>query len=313
MCGTTARLTRKTPRTLTRITCSHCSTVVSSTSPTPLIPALFTRTSMRPKRSRVAAASARVCSSSATSTCRATASPPASATSCATRAAEASSTSAIVTRPPSRAKISAVVRPIPEPAPVTMQAFPARRTSASLRADDAGEGQGDEDDGTVCRVDPEGLDLREREDVLDEREQNHPGERADDPSAAALERDAADDRRREDGEDEVVALIRRHRDDLAGRHEARHGGEEAADHEDAHPDAVDLDPCRPRRFHVAAAGVDRAAHPVVAEEEAGNQEDGRRHPDRDRDPVPGGRPEIDVGVGHGVDGPAAHDPDLKAG
>src|SRR5207302_1687151 len=66
--GTTARDMRNTPRAFTRITCSHRSRLVSSTSPTPAMPALLTRTSMRPCSAAVAAASARVCSSSATST-----------------------------------------------------------------------------------------------------------------------------------------------------------------------------------------------------------------------------------------------------
>src|SRR5438105_5534155 len=48
MCGTTALLIKKTPRTLTLITRSHRSRVVSSTDPTPAIPALLKSTSMRP-------------------------------------------------------------------------------------------------------------------------------------------------------------------------------------------------------------------------------------------------------------------------
>src|SRR4051794_19573929 len=108
--GTTARHMRKIPRALTRITRSQSSRVVSVTSPTPAIPALLKSTSMRPCCSRTDAASAAVCSSSATSTSWVTPSAP-------------PLMSAATTVAPSRAKRSAVARPIPEAAPVTMQTF----------------------------------------------------------------------------------------------------------------------------------------------------------------------------------------------
>ena len=58
MCGSTARATRNTPRTLTAITRSHSSSEVSSTVPTPAIPALLNRTSIRPKASTTRATAA---------------------------------------------------------------------------------------------------------------------------------------------------------------------------------------------------------------------------------------------------------------
>ena len=50
MTGRTARATRKTPRTLTAMTRSQSSSDVSSTVPTPAIPALLNSTSIRPHR-----------------------------------------------------------------------------------------------------------------------------------------------------------------------------------------------------------------------------------------------------------------------
>src|SRR2546423_3265665 len=104
--GTTARDIRKTPRAFTRITRSHRSSVVSSTSPTPAMPALLKRTSMRLCSATTAAASACVSSSSETST-----------------RCDVPSRSAATTVAPSSANSCADARPIPDAAPVTMQTF----------------------------------------------------------------------------------------------------------------------------------------------------------------------------------------------
>src|SRR5262245_12058404 len=199
--GATARLIRKTPRAFTRITCSHSSRLVSARSPTPAMPALLKRTSIRPCSASTAAASSWVRTSSATSTV------------CVTPSAEPSM-SAATTRAPSAAKSSALARPIPEPAPVTMQTLPSSRMSAAARSDEARQPERDQDDGAVRGVDPEGLDLREHENVLHEPEEHDAGERPEHAPTSALERDAADDRRSEDGEDQVVALVRGHGYDL---------------------------------------------------------------------------------------------------
>src|SRR5438552_861212 len=124
ICGMTARLTRYTPRTLTRITRSNSSGSVSTISPTPPMPALLKSTSIRSNRLTTLSARATVCASSVTSTCSATASPAAPIASTVPCAASRS-TSATTTRPPSLTKSEALARPIPEPAPVITHTLPS--------------------------------------------------------------------------------------------------------------------------------------------------------------------------------------------
>ena len=115
------------------------------------------------------------------------------------------------------------------------------------------------------RVDPERRRVPQDEHVVHEPEQDDAGERADHPPAAALELDPADHRRREHGEDEVVPLVRRHREHLAGGHQPADRRERAGDAEDADPDAVDLDPGGARGLEVAADRVDGPSRPVDSE------------------------------------------------
>src|SRR6266404_986633 len=90
--------------------------------------ALLTRTSMRPKRSMAASASARVLASSATSTRAPSATRPSAAHSAATARACSSRMSATTTCAPSRAKRSAYALPMPCAAPVTIATRSRRRT-----------------------------------------------------------------------------------------------------------------------------------------------------------------------------------------
>src|SRR2546428_432983 len=90
--------------------------------------ALLTRTSIRPKRSMVASASARVLASSATSTRAPSAAGPSPAHLAATARACSSRMSAATTCAPSRAKRSAYALPMPCAAPVTIATRSRRRT-----------------------------------------------------------------------------------------------------------------------------------------------------------------------------------------
>ena len=73
-----------------------------------------------------------------------------------------------------------------------------RRTLAALRADQPGQRQGDQDDEPGGGVDPERLDLRKDQDVLDQRQQDDAGEGTNHPPAAAFEGDPSNDGSRKD-------------------------------------------------------------------------------------------------------------------
>src|SRR5581483_676935 len=104
------------------MTRSNRSRVVSSTSPTPAIPALLKRTATRPCCSITRAANASVSASSVTSTRSAVAAAPMLA---AVLRAASTSISATTTCAPSAAKSFALASPMPEPAPVMTQTLPS--------------------------------------------------------------------------------------------------------------------------------------------------------------------------------------------
>src|SRR3989442_15376083 len=96
------------------------------------------------------------------------------------------------------------------PAPVIRQTLSSSYTLGTLGADQAGQPQGDQDDEPSGGVDPERLDLRKDQDVLDQRQQDDASEGTNHPPAAAFEGDASNDGSRKDREDEVVALAGGH-------------------------------------------------------------------------------------------------------
>src|ERR1700685_4419880 len=111
--GSTARLHRRGPLTLTACTLSHSCPGVSwqrAACWDPVMPALFTSTSIRPNRSSTAAMAAATSDSSVTSQRRASAAAP-------TRSAAWMSRAATVN--PSATSRAQVASPIPDPPPVT--------------------------------------------------------------------------------------------------------------------------------------------------------------------------------------------------
>ena len=104
------------------------------------------------------------------------------------------------------------------------QTLSSRRTLGTLGADQPGQRQGDQDDESGGGVDPERLDLRKDQDVLDQRQQDDAGEGTNHPSATAFQGDPSNDRSRKDGEDEVVALAGGDRHHLPRRHQAGERG-----------------------------------------------------------------------------------------
>jgi Domain of unknown function (DUF5060) len=68
----------------------------------------------------------------------------------------------------------------------------------ALGADQAGQRKGDQDDKPVGGVDPERLNLRKDQDVLDQRQQDDAGEGTNHPPAAAIEGDPPNDGSRKD-------------------------------------------------------------------------------------------------------------------
>src|SRR5216683_2167556 len=285
MCGTTARLMRYTPRTFTVITRSNSSGVVSRTSPTPLIPALLKSTSIRLNRFTIRWASATAWASSVTSTCSAAALPfvfriPATVAFAARRSMSATTTAA-----PSFANSRALAWPMPEPAPVIRQTLPWSLPIPALGplgADQLGEAERDQDDGSVDGVDPRRADVGQGQYVRDQRQKDHARESAYHAAPPAVERDAADHGGSEDSEDEVGALAGGHRGDSACLHQSTDRREDARDHEHTNSDSVDLDAGRARRLEVASDGVHGAADPVIAQEQGGRGERGDCDPDCDR-------------------------------
>src|SRR5713101_3314929 len=258
---------------------------VSRMSPTPLMPALLKRTSMRLSRRATRPASEMVSGSTVTSMCSALARPPALRIDATVERAPRSSTSATITCAPSEANKSALARPMPEPAPVIKQTLPSSLPTSALRglsSDQLGQAEREQDDRPVDRIDPGRADVGQGEDVRDERQQDDARQCAHHPPPASLQRDAADDGGREDPEDQVRALTGGHRGHAARLHQAADRSQDAGDHEDADPDAVDLDAGSPRRLEVAADRVHCSADAVVAHEKRRHDEGGDRDPDRHR-------------------------------
>src|SRR2546426_2020702 len=111
-----------------------------------VVPALLTRPSIRPHRSRAAAASRRQSASSATSARITSASPPTEMQACATRSAGAASLLKLMATPaPCRVRARAVAAPTPLEDPVTMKAcrsLMARQCTASGLFDQGPNGYG---------------------------------------------------------------------------------------------------------------------------------------------------------------------------
>jgi hypothetical protein len=114
------------------------------------------------------------------------------------------------------------------------------------------------------------------------------GEGAEHGALAAVEGDAADHRGREHREDHVLALVGADRADVAGLHDAADRGEDARDDEHAEHDAFHAYARRPGRVRVAADCVQGASDPVVPEDQAGDREDDRGEPHRQRHGEEGG-------------------------
>jgi hypothetical protein len=117
--GSTALLKRKTPRTFVVIRPSHSSGEVSRTGLSRNRAALFTSTSIRPKRSTAVPAAAVAVPSSATS-------PTTAAIPSPSRARTAGSTSTATTDAPAARNSDTTSRPTPLPAPVTTATDPCR-------------------------------------------------------------------------------------------------------------------------------------------------------------------------------------------
>src|SRR6266540_3923772 len=118
--GRTCRIMLNAPKTCTRKIVSQSRGSMSTVRLRPKIPALFTRTSMCPKRSTVVSTIFRQASKSPTSPATAStwpAGPSAFATRC---SVSLSLLALIATRPPPSASIDAIARPIPREDPVTI-------------------------------------------------------------------------------------------------------------------------------------------------------------------------------------------------
>src|SRR5262247_4232642 len=124
MAGTACFMPRKTPFALMLMSVSHAVVLRVSGSWEPLMPALFTRTSRRPKAPTVVLTASCQSSSLATSSLTNCALPPSALIFSATARPSASITSATTTMAPSRAKMTASLSPIPCAAPVTIATLP---------------------------------------------------------------------------------------------------------------------------------------------------------------------------------------------
>ena len=136
MCGSTARLHRKQPVTLTPlISCQASSLRSANGAASPAIPALLTSTSTWPNRSKTLATILSTCDASLTSVSRAIAERPPDTMPSATRSPRPRSRSAITVFAPSSATARAMCSPKPLPPPVTITVCPSRRRAkvSSLR------------------------------------------------------------------------------------------------------------------------------------------------------------------------------------
>jgi len=122
--GSSARVKRNIPRTLTAKLRSQLSVGSVATSPWIATPAEYTSASTRPILSSAVLARAVTWASSHRSTVTGTATHPSVCTSAATASISSRTSEARTTSAPSRAKRSAVERPMPRPAPVIRATFP---------------------------------------------------------------------------------------------------------------------------------------------------------------------------------------------
>src|SRR5262245_2255866 len=134
--GAAACMQKKRPRALTAKVSSQSRSVTWPNGVGRMRPALFTRTSSRPRASVTRAIMRSISGTSATSAEIAMAFRPNALTSAATRSAESPRTSLIATSAPARARASAVARPMPCPAPVTRTTWPTRGSPAPASATD---------------------------------------------------------------------------------------------------------------------------------------------------------------------------------
>src|SRR5487761_3822 len=252
------------------------------------MPALFTRMSMPPRRPAAASTAARTEASSVTSALR-------------PRNSSVGLRSSTATRAPRAASSRATASPIPDPPPVTTAASPLSSAMPSLpffrgglAADHPGQEEREEDHRAVDGLDPVVRHVGEVEYVADDAQEDHPGRRADHVATPAFQAHPADYRGGEDGEDDAltVTLLAGDGRDAARLHEPADRGEHAAGDVDADLDALDLDAGRPGGGRVAADRVDGAAGPVIAQEQAGQDEDDHGDDQRDRQLAVGRRAEV---------------------
>src|SRR6516225_11933843 len=130
--GSTARDIKNGPFRFVARTRSHSSSLILSTVETLSAPALFTRTSIRPKAFSVSSAALRPSSSRVTSAARAMASPPTSLISFTTPSRDSRRRPKTATLAPPAARPKAIARPIPDPPPVTIVTLPFNRVTISL-------------------------------------------------------------------------------------------------------------------------------------------------------------------------------------
>src|SRR5690349_2125288 len=157
--------------------------------------------------------------------------------------------------------------PISEPTLMIRQPLSSRHTLCTLSTNQPGQPQSDQDDESGGGVDPERLDLRKDQDVLDQRQQDDAGEGSNHASPTALKGDPSNDGCRKDGEDEIIALAGGDCHHLPRRHQASERGQEAGDDEDADADPVYRDTRSPCCFRVATNGVDGSSDAVIPQEE----------------------------------------------
>ncbi len=120
MGGVAAFVVKNNPRALIDMTRSYSSAVSVWNGPgRGPTPALLTRMSSRPRRSRMAATTSALDCSLRTSCAAANARPPAAVMALAVDSASSASMSATTTSAPSAASVSAMARPMPRAAPVT--------------------------------------------------------------------------------------------------------------------------------------------------------------------------------------------------
>src|SRR4051794_34651701 len=170
-----------------------------------------------------------------------------------------------------------------------LRAGPPASRSSRLGASAPGErvdrhrGQEDQagDDELRARAQPE-----EAEPVVDRRDDERAEHGRLDVAAAAEQRRAADDGRRDRvQQDGAAARVRVDRAQARGEHDAAERRHHRADPEAGDLDVVDVDARAPGRLGVAADGVDVAAEPGPVEHERPQDVQGRDHEEHVGDPA----------------------------